>query len=252
MGRLDGKVAIITGAARGQGAEEARLFVSEGARVLLCDVRDAEGEAVAADLGAKAVYQHLDVSDEAQWRAAVTRAKELYGGLTVVVNNAGIARTGTIENGSMEDLHRMIAVNQIGSWLGMRTSAAALRDSGGGSIVNVSSTAAFWGGAPGLAAYGMTKWALRGMTKSAALEFARDRIRVNSVHPGIIVTPMLTEGSPLGQVDYGSRVPAGRPGQPIDVANVVLFLASDESDYCTGAEFVVDGGLVAGSQTGGG
>jgi 3alpha(or 20beta)-hydroxysteroid dehydrogenase len=246
MARLEGKTAIITGAARGQGEAEARLFVAEGANVLLCDVRDELGEAVAADLGASAAFTHLDVSDEAQWKAAVALAQERFGKVNVLVNNAGIIHQGTIESSPMDEYHRTIAVNQTGTWLGIRTAAPALRAAGGGAIVNISSTGALEGYAT-LGAYVASKWAVRGLTKTAALELAPDGIRVNSVHPGVIATDMqIDAGSPDMGAAWGGMQPAGRAGTPQDVARLVLFLASDESDYCTGSEFLVDGGMLAG------
>jgi 3alpha(or 20beta)-hydroxysteroid dehydrogenase len=242
-GRLDGKVAIITGAARGIGAAEARLFVAEGANVLLGDVRDAEGEALAAELGAAAAYTHLDVSDADEWAAATALALGRFGGLDVLVNTAGIAPTGTIVDGALEDYHRVVAVNQTGVWLGIRAVATAMRASNGGSIVNLSSAAGL-AGSPGLAAYGVTKWAVRGMTKTAAGELARDGIRVNSVHPGVIDTAMLDDAHVPREAALASAL--GRLGGAGEVARLVLFLASDESSYCTGSEFSVDGGLFTG------
>jgi 3alpha(or 20beta)-hydroxysteroid dehydrogenase len=215
--------------------------------VLLCDVRDELGESVAADLGASAAFTHLDVTDEAQWAAAVALAQERFGKVDVLVNNAGILHQGTIEHGSLDDYHRTVAVNQTGTFLGIRAAAPALRAAGGGSIVNISSTAGLDGNA-GLGAYGVTKWAVRGLTKTAALELAPDGIRVNSVHPGVISTDMLlAAGMPDKGVEVGARgAPAGRAGTAEDVARMVLFLASDESAYCTGGEFLVDGGIMAG------
>jgi 3alpha(or 20beta)-hydroxysteroid dehydrogenase len=251
MGKLDGKTAIISGSARGMGEAEARLFVSEGATVLLGDVRDESGESVAADLGESATYAHLDVSKEEEWQAAVALAQERFGKLDVLVNNAGIVCPGTIEELSLEDYHRAVAVNQTGVWLGIRSAAPALRAAGGGSIVNISSVSGYVA-SPGLAAYGLTKWAVRGLTKTAAVELARDRIRVNSVHPGLILTDMMREaGWEDADAERGAKmVPIGRIGTADDVARLVLFLASDDSDYCTGSEFVADGGLLAGAQVG--
>lgn len=247
MGRLDGKVAVVTGSARGIGEAGARLSVAEGAKVLLCDVLDELGEAVAADLGTSAGYTHLDVSDHDQWAAAVALAQDRFGRLDILVNNAGIVRPGTIESLPLEDYHRTVAVNQTGVWLGIQAAAPALRAAGGGSIVNTSSAAGYTA-APGIAAYGVTKWAVRGMTKTAAIELAPDRIRVNSVHPGLIATDMSRDiGLPDKGVEMGARwAPMGRVGTVDDVARLVLFLASDDSSYCTGSEFVVDGGMLCG------
>lgn len=246
MGRLDGKVAIISGAARGQGEAEARLFAAEGAAVVLGDVRDDEGEQAArsiAEAGGRALYQHLDVTEESEWAAITERAVREFGGLHVLVNNAGIGGGPTfVEDTPLEDYMRVINVNQVGVFLGMRAAIPSIRASGGGSIVNISSTAGLEG-APTLAAYASSKWAVRGLTKVAALELAPDGIRVNSVHPGPIDTPML-QGA--GIRNWDRAVPAGRVGTVDDMAALLLFLAADESSFCTGAEFVIDGGMSAG------
>jgi 3alpha(or 20beta)-hydroxysteroid dehydrogenase len=246
-GRLDGKVALITGAARGQGEAEARLFVEEGARVVLGDVLDDLGEQVAADLGDAATYVHLDVTDPAQWQAAVDSAVSTYGQLDVLINNAGILRLGLIETQTLEEYLAIINVNQVGCWLGMKTVAPALRAAGGGSIVNTSSTSGFIG-TPGMAAYTASKFAVRGMTKCAAMELGHAGIRVNSVHPGGIDTEMVRLPE-FGNVDsavvYGGH-PIPRVGRPDEVAQLMVFLASDESSYCSGSEFIVDGGMLAG------
>ena len=248
MGKLDGKVAIISGAARGQGEAEARLFAEEGAAVVLGDIRDDEGEQAAAriaDTGGQAVYQHLDVTSEEDWAAAVARANSEFGGLHVLVNNAGIGGASTfVEDTSLEDYMRVINVNQVGVFLGMRAAIPSIRESGGGSIVNISSTAGLEG-APTLAAYGSSKWAVRGLTKVAAMELAPDGIRVNSVHPGPIDTPML-RGANIPMDNWGRSVPLARVGTVDDMASLLLFLASDESSFCTGTEFVIDGGMTAG------
>jgi 3alpha(or 20beta)-hydroxysteroid dehydrogenase len=243
MERLQYKTAIVTGSARGMGEVEARLFVAEGANVLLCDVRDEQGKAVAAELGGAAAYAHLDVSDEAQWAAAVATAQARFGQLDVLVNNAGVALPGSLLGSSMADYHRTVAVNQTGVWLGIRAAAPALRAAGGGSIVNISSAAGL-GSSPGLAAYGMTKWAIRGLTKTAAGELAADGVRVNSVHPGLIATEMLADAGIPPESAIVS--PLGRFGTAADVAHLVLFLASEESAYCTGGEYSVDGGIFTG------
>ena len=242
MGRLDGKVVIITGGARGQGAAECRLFVAEGAKVVITDVLDADGEAVAAESGA--TFIHHDVTDEATWRAVTERTLETYGGITGLVNNAAIVASAGLLATDPATYRRVIDVNQTSVYLGMRAVAPLMAERGGGSIVNISSVAGFRGNAAAFA-YAASKWAIRGMSRSAAVELAPSGIRVNSVHPGPIETPMVQNIAP----NPGARqltVPLGRRGTAEEVASLVLFLISDESSYCTGAEFVVDGGLLAG------
>jgi 3alpha(or 20beta)-hydroxysteroid dehydrogenase len=243
MGRLDGKVAIITGGARGQGAAEARLFVAEGAKVLIGDVLDDEGRAVAAELGHAAVYVHLDVTDEAQWAAAVALAEERFGPVDVLVNNAGILLFQALDTTERADFDRVLQVNVTGVFLGMKAVAPSMDSAGGGSIVNISSTAGLQG-LPRLGAYVASKWAVRGLTKSAAIDLGHRGIRVNSVHPGGIDTPMLRGTSP--DAPFYKRLPVPRMGTPEEAARAVLFLASDESRYTTGAELAVDGGASCG------
>lgn len=248
MGRLDGKVAIVTGAARGQGAAEARLFAAEGARVLVTDVLDDEGKATAEGIGGAATYLHLDVSDEADWSEAVAAAGEL-GALSVLVNNAGIIRPAALVDTTLASYMEVVNVNQVGCFLGMRAVVPALRDAGGGSIVNVSSIDGI-GSKNGLLSYTASKFAIRGMTKTAALELGPLGIRVNSVHPGGVNTAM---GNPMGVPEdvinaAFARFPIARIGRPEEIAAMVLFLASDEASFCTGAEFVVDGGWLAGDR----
>ena len=248
MARLEGKVALVTGAARGQGEAEARLFVAEGARVLLADVLDEEGEKVAASLGDAALYRSLDVTDEAQWQAAVERAVSAFGRLDVLVNNAGIVTPPLpLEETTLASFERVVRVNQIGVFLGMKTCVPALRAAGGGSIVNISSIAGLEG-VEGSVAYVSSKFAVRGMTKTAALELGRDGIRVNSVHPGGVATPMVLSGDfdGIDQDDAYDGAPISRIGEPEELARLVLFLASDESSFSTGSEFVADGGYTAG------
>jgi 3alpha(or 20beta)-hydroxysteroid dehydrogenase len=238
-GRLAGKVALITGAARGQGAAEARLFAAEGATVLVTDVVDEVGLALADDIGAGASYRHLDVTDEGEWQSAVEEVRASHGRLDVLVNNAGIGIPGTVIDGSLADYRRVIEVNQVGTFLGMHLAAPLLRDSGGGSIVNVSSMMGFVGGAARVA-YTASKFAVRGMTKSAAIELGPLGIRVNSIHPGAIDTDFIRpETRHLLAVD---KLPLGRIGTADEVAKLALFLASDEASYSTGCEFVIDGG----------
>ena len=247
MGRLDGKVALITGAARGQGEAEARLFASEGAKVVLTDVLDEEGSTVAKDLGDDALYLHHDVTDEQAWQATVDKAIDRFGGIDVLVNNAGIFTVVPTATMSLEEYRRVIDVNQVGVFLGMKAVSAHMAARASGSIVNISSIAGLQGSA-GTVAYTASKFAVRGMTKVVAKELAPFGVRVNSVHPGIIETPMLQGFSGFGPdvLDrITERIPNGHIASADDVAKVVLFLASDDSAYCTGAEFVVDGGMTA-------
>mgnify|MGYP000957732245 FL=1 len=246
MGRLDDKVALITGAARGQGAAEARLFAAEGARVYLSDVLDDEGAATAADIGAAASYHHLDVTDGDAWIDLVEEIIEAEGRLDVLVNNAGIFRVMPTVLTSEAEYRQIIDINQVGTFLGMKTVIPTMVQAESGSIVNISSVAGLTGAA-GTMAYAASKWAVRGMTKVAAKEVAPFGVRVNSVHPGIIDTPMMAEASPEGSLlDRVVRgIPMGHVAQAEDVARLVLYLASDESRYSTGSEFVVDGGMTA-------
>ncbi|HEX6343520.1 glucose 1-dehydrogenase [Umezawaea sp.] len=247
MGRLDGKVAIITGAARGQGAAAARRFTAEGARVAITDVRDEEGERLAEELGGSALYRHLDVSSEDDWSRVVAETTDACGEITVLVNNAGVLHFSAVDETSLADYQRVVAINQTGTFLGMRAVVPSMTRAGGGSIVNVSSVEGL-AGMPYLVAYTATKFAIRGMTKVAAVELGERGIRVNSVHPGAVDTLMVSDALGGLVVDVGRigrKVALRRVGQPEDVANVVLFLASDESSYCTGSEFAVDGGATA-------
>ncbi len=248
MARLEGKVALISGAARGMGEAEARLFVAEGARVLIGDVRVEEAAALAKELGDAAIQVRLDVTDEASWQAAVATATDRFGKLDILVNNAGILHFSSLEETELSDYERVIRVNQVGTFLGMKTAAPALRAAGGGSIVNISSAAGLEGIA-GVIAYGASKWAVRGMTKTAALELGQSGIRVNSVHPGGVDTPMVAAATVTEETRsaaYGSQ-PIERIGRPEEIAELVCWLASDASSYSTGAEFVIDGGSTAGS-----
>ncbi len=241
-GRLAGKVAVITGAARGQGEAEARLFVAEGARVVATDVLTAEVEAVAADLGDAAVALTHDVTDAEAWNRVVATAVERFGGLDVLVNNAGIHWIRPLVDEDPAALERLLKVNLVGPYIGMQAAVPAMVARGGGSIVNISSFAGL-SGAWGHSAYGATKWGLRGLTKTAALELGPSGIRVNSVHPGPIDTPMLPVPPDSPQF---AAYPLGRAGTAEEVAEAVLYLASSASAYVTGAEIAVDGGLAAG------
>lgn len=247
MGRLDGRVTLITGAARGQGEAAARLFAAEGARVVLGDVLDAEGEQVAASLGDRAIYLRHDVREEESWQRFVAAARKCFAPPDVLVNNAGVLRIAPIASITLEDYMQVINVNQIGCLLGMKAVIPSMAEAGRGSIVNVSSTCGFEGTA-GLVAYVASKFAIRGMTRTAALELGPLGIRVNVICPGGIDTHM-SRGDEFGNTDpdrFFSKLPLGRIGQCDEVARLTLFLASDESSYCTGADFVVDGGMIAG------
>ena len=243
-GRVEGKTALITGASRGQGEAEARLFAAEGAKVLLCDVLDEEGEAVAQairDDGHIAQYRHLDVTSEADWKAAVDLTTTEFGGLHVLVNNAGIGlRKPSMLDISREDWQRVLDINLTGPFLGTQAVAPTIRDSGGGAIVNIGSIAGTTGHFA--TAYTAAKWGIRGLTKSAAMEFASWNIRVNAVHPGIVDTPIVA-GSDDFKEAMEWMTPLGRIAQPNEIAASVLFLASDEAGFVTGMDMEVDGGF---------
>lgn len=241
MARLKNKVAIITGAASGQGAAEAKLFVAEGAKVVITDVSE-HGAAVAEALGADALFLRHDVADEAGWAEVTRKTLEHFGRLDILVNNAGVYRPAPLleTDAALWDLH--YRVNQLSVFLGMRTAAQTMSKSGGGSIVNISSQAGM-NNVPGIFAYATSKWAVRGMSKLAASELAPLGIRVNSVHPGIIDTPMLGENTPERMKLYEGMIPMRRLGTPQEVAELVLFLASDAASYVTGAEVTADGGI---------
>ena len=244
MGRLEDKVCLITGAARGQGAVEARLFAAEGGTVWLTDVRDAEGRAVAEEIGGE--YRRLDVRDAVAWDALVAEILDAAGRIDVLVNNAGIFRPNRLIETEPGEFETTMAVNCTGAFLGMRAVAPAMSEAGRGSIVNISSIAGLRGVRSAFA-YSASKWAVRGMTRSAALELGRSGVRVNSIHPGMIETEMLRELAGYSEDGRMVRaVPLGRVGESEEVARLALFLASDESSYSTGGEFIADGGLTAG------
>ncbi len=242
MGELDGRVALVTGGARGQGAAEARLFAEQGATVVVTDVLDEAGERTAGELGAE--YHHLDVSSEGEWDAVVADVTARHGRLDILMNNAGIFRPAQLLNTSTELWNLTLAINQTGVFLGMRTVAAAMIAAGnGGSIINTSSVAGL-DGVFGSTAYGATKWAVTGMTRTAAKELGKHGIRVNSIHPGVIVTEMTETMLEGEQTDKAiRRQPIKRLGTSEDIAEMALFLASDRSSYCTGQAFTVDGGI---------
>jgi 3alpha(or 20beta)-hydroxysteroid dehydrogenase len=240
MDRLKGKVILISGGARGQGAAEARLFVAEGARVVIGDVLEPEGRQLTSELGDAAVFVSQDVTQERDWETAINAADKL-GGLHGLVNNAGIYQPRTLMETDTELFESHMRVNQLGCFLGMKAVVPLMERSGGGSIVNISSVAGLRG-SPGAIAYSATKWALRGMTKAAAIDLAPRRIRVNSVHPGPIDTEMLKVRTPEQNQQRLQLVPMKRMGTAEEVASLVLFLLSDESGYVTGAEVAIDGG----------
>jgi len=249
-GRLAGKVALISGAARGMGAAEAHLFAAEGAEVVLGDVRDEEGRGVAASINARgdagrALYVHLDVTRADDWEHAVASAERTFGGLDVLVNNAGVLCTAGVEETTEEEWDRVVGVNQKGVWLGTRAAVPAMRRRGGGAIVNIGSVYGVVASG-GATAYQASKGAVRILTRTAAVQYARENIRVNAVHPGITTTPMAEEGVSLAtRQAIACAAPMKREGKPLEIAYGVLFLASDEASFVTGAELAVDGGYTA-------
>jgi 3alpha(or 20beta)-hydroxysteroid dehydrogenase len=250
MGRLDGKVALITGGARGMGKSHVRHFVAEGAKVISGDVLDDLGTAVASELGEdNCRFIHHDVSNEDDWAAAVAAALETFGKLDILVNNAGILMQARITDMPLTDFRRVLDVNAVGCWLGMKTAVEPMKAASGGSIVNISSIEGLTGAAH-CTAYAASKFAIRGMTKAAAQELGEFGIRVNSVHPGGIITKMIFDTAQTFDPERGERyfkaMPLGRFGKSAEVSHLVAFLASDESSYCTGSEFVIDGGILSG------
>lgn len=238
--RLAGKTAFVSGGARGIGAGLCRALHAEGANVVIADLNEDLGRALALELGDRVLFVALDVVSADQWREAVAAGEAHFGPIAILCNNAGIADFGAIADVSEDRYRRVIDVNQVGVYLGMQAILPSMRRAGGGSIINTSSAAGMVGYAE-MSAYVASKWAVRGMTKSAALEFCADNIRVNSIHPGIIATE-LTTGIPIPP-----HQPIPRAGRPEEVAALVVFLASNESSYCTGAEFLIDGGQLTGS-----
>jgi NAD(P)-dependent dehydrogenase (short-subunit alcohol dehydrogenase family) len=248
--RLAGKVALISGGARGMGAAEARLFTREGARVVIADILEAEGRRLEAEIKAKggeAVFVRLDVTSEADWQAAVDLAARRFETLNVLVNNAGIGGGGRIEDTTVEEWTRMMDINAKGVFLGTKAVIPAMRRAGGGSIINISSQLGLVGMDISSPQYQASKGAVRLLTKSTAIQYAREGIRANSVHPGPIVTPMTERrrADPVQRQVMISRIPLGRYGEPDEVAYGVLYLASDESAFVTGSELVIDGGWTA-------
>ncbi len=246
-GRLEGRVAIVTGGANGLGEAMVRRFVEEGAKVVIADIDDERGSAVAAELGDAARFVHLDVAEESQWDDAIAFVMAEFGRLDIGVNNGGIVLHATLDETTLADYERVIRINQVGTFLGMRAMARAMKVTGSGSIINTSSIRGLQG-ATGLLAYTASKFAVRGMTKAAALELGAFGIRVNSIHPGAVATRLLGD-TPPEQVDrYFAAQPVPRIARAHEIANMALFLASDESSYSTGSEFVCDGGVSAGER----
>ena len=246
--RLAEKVALITGAARGQGAAEARRFIAEGACVALTDILDEPGESLARELGESGFYRRLDVTSEEDWTAAVAETTDRFGRLDILVNNAGIGSVGTLDGLPLEMHHKIIDINLHGVYLGMRAVKPAMIESGGGSIVNISSIDGLVG-VLGMTSYAGSKFAVTGMTRSAAIELGPHGIRVNSIHPGVINSPMVEDAPPeiLARLErLMDKQPIKRMGEPEEIANAALFLASDEAAYITGTGIVVDGGHLAG------
>lgn len=243
MSRLSGKVAIITGGARGMGASHVRKFAKEGAKVVFTDILEQEGSALAEELGENVRFVKHDVTKAEEWQSVVEEAENSYGPVHILVNNAGITMAKSIMEISEEEYRRIVDINQVSVFLGMKAVLPSMQKTTGGSIVNISSVNGLVGGAVG---YTDTKFAVRGMTKAAALEFSNYGIRVNSVHPGAVETPMIVQEDTKAAVEaWAKTLPMKRVGKPEEVSNLVVFLASDESSYSTGSEFVIDGGVTA-------
>jgi 3alpha(or 20beta)-hydroxysteroid dehydrogenase len=250
MGRLDGKVALITGGARGMGKSHARHFVAEGARVVIGDVLDDKGEFVAGKLGTDLCrYVHHDVTSETEWDAAVAATVDAFGRLDILVNNAGVLTHATIAETTVDEFRRVLDINLVGCFLGVRAAIGPMTAAGGGSIVNISSIEGF-AGAAGLSAYSASKFGIRGVTRAAAQELGHLGIRVNSVHPGGVMTRMVMESAKsftgVDPEQFIRNMPIPRFAEPVEISRLVAFLASDEASYTTGAEFVADGGILSG------
>ena len=246
MKRFENRTVIVTGGARGMGASHARGFIAEGANVVIADVVDQEGQSLADELGGRAIFSRLDVTSEADWAATVTAAETAFGPVSVLVNNAGIVHFAPIANTTPADWSRVIDINLTGTYLGIRALASSMRKAGGGAIVNISSGAGM-SGAFGLGAYVASKWGVRGLTKTAALELARDKIRVNSIHPGATRTTMAAQPdveAVMAASVRGLAIP--RIAEPEELTRLVLFVASDEASFSTGSEFIADGGALLG------
>ena len=244
MGRLDGKVAIITGAARGLGASHAKGFANEGAKVIVTDILEEEGKKTAEEIGDSAIFLKLDVTNPDNWKDVVETGEKKFGKINVLVNNAGLIINEPTLNVTVENFTKAYEVNQLGALLGIQAVIPSMQESGGGSIVNISSASGIMGQAES-AGYNATKFAVRGLTKTIAAEFGKDNIRANSVHPGPVETDMTAQEEVKDLIEsIKERIPLGRLGEPEEITNLCIFLASDESSYSNGSEFKVDGGLV--------
>lgn len=245
MGKLDNKVAIITGASQGMGASHAKLFIKEGAKVVITDVKEDKGTELAKELGDNAMFVKQDVTSEDDWKNVIDQTVKKFGKLDILVNNAGITFAKPISDLTVDDYMKIVKVNQVSVFLGMKYASAEMKKNGHGSIVNISSIAGLVG-TPNSIGYTDSKYAVRGMTKAAALQLAGSHIRVNSVHPGVISTPMIHQGDSEEIIkQFAKSIPLQRVAEPEEVSKMVLFLASDDSSYSTGSEFVIDGGLTA-------
>jgi len=243
MGRLENKVAIVTGAAQGMGASHAKRFVEEGAKVVLTDLNEEKGSALAAELGENALFVKHNVTSEEDWEAVIQKAEAAFGPVNILVNNAGISLNKGLLDITVEEYRRILDINQVSVFLGMRAVVPSMKKAENGSIVNISSMNGLVAGAIG---YTDSKFAVRGMTKAAAIELSNYGIRVNSVHPGVIATPMIQQADAKDVIEeFAKFIPLKRVAQPEEVTNMVLYLASEESSYSTGSEFVIDGGLTA-------
>ncbi|MBY8909106.1 glucose 1-dehydrogenase [Salinicoccus roseus] len=243
MRGLSEKVAIITGGARGMGESHVRRFIEEGAKVVFTDINTSAGEALAEELGDNAIFVKHDVTDADGWKTVVDQAESVFGPVNVLVNNAGISMSKTIFEMTEAEYRKIIDINQVSVFLGIKAVLPSMQKAEGGSIVNISSMNGIVGGAPG---YTDSKFAVRGLTKAAAIQLGGLGIRVNSVHPGVIETPMVSEGDAVEQIrEFAKQIPMKRTAQSEEVTNMVAFLASDEASYSTGSEFIIDGGLTA-------
>lgn len=241
--RLEGKVAIVTGAAQGMGASHVKRFIKEGAKVVFTDINEELGKSFEAELGENAKFVKQDVTSEADWKNVVDQTVETFGGIDILVNNAGISMSTPLLDLSEKDYRKIVDINQVSVFLGIKAVVPTMSEAKSGSIINISSMNGLVGGAVG---YTDTKFAVRGITKAAALQVGALGIRVNSVHPGVVETPMVTEGDAVELIkEFAKHIPVQRIAKPEEVSNLVLYLASDESAYSTGSEFVIDGGLTA-------